>query len=84
MVVGCNTGPAAVIRFGGIPPYAETQGYVGAIRIAATPKGRQWFPYRLIRAHLVGATDHSGPVPSAGNLAFLPGPGGSAGPWGSW
>lgn len=66
MVVGCNTGPAAAVRFGGIPPYAETQGYVRAIHIAATPMGRQWFPYRLIRAHLVGATDQSGPVLSAG------------------
>lgn len=27
-----NAGPEAVVRFGGIPPFAETQGYVKAIR----------------------------------------------------
>lgn len=27
-----NAGPAAVIKYGGIPPYAETQGYVQRIR----------------------------------------------------
>ncbi len=32
MLAGYNAGSAAVIRYGGIPPYAQTQGYVRRIR----------------------------------------------------
>src|SRR5207244_12745148 len=30
-VAGCNPGPAAVLQYGGTPPYQETQAYVRAI-----------------------------------------------------
>jgi cell wall-associated NlpC family hydrolase len=36
MLAGYNAGPYAVLRYGGVPPYAETQGYVRSIRDLAT------------------------------------------------
>ena len=35
MLAGYNAGPGAVIKYGGIPPYAETQNYVKAITSSA-------------------------------------------------
>ena len=45
-----NAGPEAVARYGGVPPYAETQAYVRAIldrlgrrqRLPVAGRGRRW------------------------------------------
>jgi soluble lytic murein transglycosylase-like protein len=53
-IAGYNAGPKAVEKFGGIPPYAETQNYVvrvlGVFRSLKSRIGRAFAPHTVIAA----------------------------------
>jgi cell wall-associated NlpC family hydrolase len=55
-----NAGPGAVAKYGGIPPYAETQNYVKSIRGAAQQAGG------------LGAAASPSPLPSTGAIPGSP------------
>lgn len=55
---GYNAGPNAVIKFGGVPPYAETQGYVPKVKAKAAAEVRA-------RAERARKVQSAVPAPSA-------------------
>jgi hypothetical protein len=78
MLAGYNAGPAAVLEFGGVPPFAQTQGYVASIEalipryeraLAAPPP-----PHSAFAAAEVLAAEHWLGTP------YVWGGGGPAGP----